>query len=107
GALWLTLQVLPLRADDGLGPVLAAALRAARRWADLLVDSERLRLYLPPELDIVVYFPAAPSLSGIDTASGRVFDRGMADADDPVFLSLYRLSAGRLTARFPALAADR
>ena len=31
GALWLTLQVLPLEADDGLGPILAAGLRAARR----------------------------------------------------------------------------
>jgi glutamate/tyrosine decarboxylase-like PLP-dependent enzyme len=107
GALWLTLQVLPLRADDGLGPVLAAGLRAARGWAERLRASERLRLYTPPETDIVVYFPAAPSLAGVDAASQRVFDRGMTDPGDPLFLSLYRLDAARLTARFPALAADR
>ena len=107
GALWLTLQVLPLRADDGLGPVLAAGLRAARRWADLSSASERLRLYAPPETDIVAYFSEGPALSAVDAASQRVFDRGMADPDDPLFLSLYRLDAARLTARFPALAADR
>ena len=106
GALWLTLRALPLEADDGLGPVLAAGLRAARTWAALLSDSEALTLYTPPELDIVSYFPAALSLSGVDAASRAVFDRGMA-TDDPVFLSLYRMGADRLTARHPHLTPDR
>ncbi len=34
GALWLTLELLPLAADQGLGPILAAGLEAARTWAD-------------------------------------------------------------------------
>lgn len=107
GALWLTLQLLPLRADEGLGPVLAAGLRAAQRLAERLRLSARFRLFTPPETDLVVYFPAASSLSEVDAASRRVFDRGMADPDDPIFLSLYRLDAARLGARFPDLAADQ
>jgi len=64
-AMWLTLQLLPLR-PDGLGQVLAAGRRAALDWAELLGDSDRLRLYQPPELDIVCYFPvpAGNSLAG-------------------------------------------
>ena len=107
-ALWLTLRALPLMADDGLGPILAAGLRAARDLAARLEASDRLDVYASPELDIVVYAPRpdTPALTALDAASQRVFDAGMADEDDPVFLSLYRLDAGRLRRRFPAIAAD-
>ena len=106
GALWLTLRVLPLEADRGLGPVVAAGLRAARALAGRLEASEAYDLVLPPETDIVVYAPRAGSVSETDARSGAVFEAGMADPDDPLFLSLYRLSVERLTARLPALARD-
>ena len=50
-ALWLTLRSLDL------APILAAGVRAARAWADLLRDSDELRLHVEPQLDIVAYFP--------------------------------------------------
>ena len=106
GALWLTLRVLPLEADRGLGPVVAAGLRAARALAGRLEASEAYDLVLPPETDIVVYAPRAGSVSETDARSGAVFEAGMADPDDPLFLSLYRLSVERLTARLPALGRD-
>ncbi len=106
GALWLTLRVLPLQADDGLGPVLAAGLRAARALAARLDASDLYAPVLAPETDIVVYAPLAESLSEIDARSQRIFDEGMNDPEDPVFLSLYRLGAARLGRRFPDLAVD-
>lgn len=113
GALWLTLRCLPLKAGAGLGPVLEACLRAAQQWADQVAASETLRLVTRPETDILCFFPEPPSdasspptLSAVDRASRRVFDRLMA-VDDPVFLSLYRLPASTLRARFPDLRADR
>jgi glutamate/tyrosine decarboxylase-like PLP-dependent enzyme len=107
-ALWLTLRALPLRADDGLGPILSAGLRAARDLAVRLDASDQFDVYTQPETDIVVYAPrpSEASMSAIDAASHRVFEAGMEDAEDPVFLSLYRLDAGRLGRRFPSLAAD-
>lgn len=107
GALWLTLRALPLRADDGLGPILAACLRAARDWAARIESSDVLDLYLPPETDIVTFVPRTNerTLSAIDAASQRLFDAAMAD-DDPVFLSLYRVPANAFRARFPDVAAD-
>ncbi len=51
-ALWLTLRALDL------APILAAGVRAARAWAELLRSSDVLRLHVEPELDIVTYFPA-------------------------------------------------
>jgi glutamate/tyrosine decarboxylase-like PLP-dependent enzyme len=104
GALWLTLRVLPLEADRGLGPVLAAGVRAARAWAGLLEQSDVLDLYLRPELDIVSYFPrtAERSLAALDAASERVLREAMTDPD-PVFLSTLRVAGERLLRRDPSL----
>ena len=99
-ALWLTLRALPLRADDGLGPILAASLRAARDLAARLDASERFRLWAPPTTDIVVYTPKTDAVSTTDAAAGAIFDAGMADTADPLFLSLYRLDAASLGRRW-------
>jgi glutamate/tyrosine decarboxylase-like PLP-dependent enzyme len=107
GALWLTLRALPLRAGDGLGPVVAAGRRAARTWAELLDASEEFRLYQPPELDILAFWPrpGSPSCAAVDAASAALLQAGMRDPS-PVYLSTLRLAADRLRRRDPTLAAD-
>jgi glutamate/tyrosine decarboxylase-like PLP-dependent enzyme len=107
GALWLTLRALPLAAGEGLGPVVATGLRAARAWAELIEASEELCLYQPPELDIVIYWPrpAVPSCAAVDAASAGVLRAAMADPA-PVYLSTLRVAGERLRRRDPALAAD-
>ena len=98
-ALWTTLQLFPLT-DDGLGVVLAACRGAARAFARLVEDSSRLRLYQEPELDIVTYFPwtsGAGSME-VDRASQDLFERAMA-AEDPVYLSVARVTAEALRRR--------
>jgi glutamate/tyrosine decarboxylase-like PLP-dependent enzyme len=108
-ALWLTLQVFPLLADDGLGAVLAASRRAALRLAELVEGDERLALLVEPELDIVTYFPgraAARSVAEVDAASAAVLEAGMADPEDPIFLSVLRVGADALLARHPDLVRD-
>src|SRR4051794_37707954 len=88
-ALWLTLRALDLK------PILAAGVRAARAWAALIEDSDVLRLYVEPELDILVFHPAAPPPAEIDAACARVLAAGMA-AEDPVFLSTLRVDGMRV-----------
>ena len=107
GALWLTLRVLPLAAGDGLGPVVAAGLRAARAWAELIEASEELCLYRPPELDILAFWPrtAVPSCTAVDAASAALLHAAMADPA-PVYLSTLRLAGERLRRRDPDLAAN-
>jgi glutamate/tyrosine decarboxylase-like PLP-dependent enzyme len=107
GALWLTLRALPLQAGDGLGPVVAAGLRAARAWAGLIEASEELCLYQPPELDILSFWPrtARPSCAAVDAASAGLLRAAMADPA-PVYLSTLRLPGARLRRRDPSLAAD-
>ena len=106
-ALWLTLQVFPLRRDDGLGPMLAACRRAAERFADLLRAGDRLTLHVEPELDIVTYFPTAGALSEVDARSAALLAAGMApDADDPVFLSTLRIGADAMGELHPDIARD-
>jgi glutamate/tyrosine decarboxylase-like PLP-dependent enzyme len=104
-ALWLTLQAFPLT-PDGLGAVLAAGLRAARRWWELLEGSELLAPVLRPELDIVTLVPRTPrSLTTLDGACQAMLERGMTEPD-PLFLSLLRMDARRLVAALPGMADD-
>jgi glutamate/tyrosine decarboxylase-like PLP-dependent enzyme len=105
-ALWLTLQALPLVPDEGLGAILAAGRRAARDWASRLEASEVLRLHVQPELDIVTYFPAEPSLQAIDAKSEAMLEAGMADPDDPVYLSLLSVDAPAFAALHPDVERD-
>ncbi len=108
GALWLTLRLFPLRADEGLGPVLAAGLRAARRWHALLDDDAALHPFTKPELDIVTFFaePDPPRASTVDAQSQGIFSEAMRDPEDPVFLSVLRVGSEALRARLPGLDAD-
>jgi glutamate/tyrosine decarboxylase-like PLP-dependent enzyme len=105
-ALWTTLQLFPLT-DDGLGAVLAACRRAACDLARLIGDSSRLRLYQEPELDIVTYFPWTQGAGGqdVDLASQDLFERAMA-AEDPVYLSVARVTAEALRRRHPDIGVD-
>jgi glutamate/tyrosine decarboxylase-like PLP-dependent enzyme len=107
-ALWLTLRCLPLRRDEGLGPILDACRRAALRWAALLRTSEHCSLLLEPELDILAFFPtpAVPAASAISRSSDLLFSRTMHDAREPVYLGKLRVRTDLLRARYPDIAAD-
>jgi glutamate/tyrosine decarboxylase-like PLP-dependent enzyme len=89
-ALWLTLRAVPLK------PVVTAARNAALQLARRIDESELLQLYLEPELDIVTYFPVAPSPAEIDRQSAEMLRAGMEDPDDPVFLSTLRVDDMRI-----------
>ena len=99
-ALWLTLRAVPLK------PFVEAARRSALAFAERLRASEVLRLHLDPELDIVTYLPPASSVSELDAASAAILHAGMADTEDPVFLSTVRVEAEHLVALHPELEAD-
>jgi len=100
-ALWTTLQLFPLT-PDGLGAILGACRRAAVSFSRLIGGSEHLRLYQEPELDIVAHFPWKEGMTGagVDAASQSLFERAMA-AEDPVYLSVARVTAESLHRRHP------
>lgn len=109
GALWCTFEALPLAPDDGVGAILTACLRAARTWADKITETNSLTLLTSPETDIVTYFPVPPkpTLSAVDAASEDLFHTAMNAPNDPVFTSLYRVSADTLTTLHPSLDPDQ
>lgn len=109
GALWLTLQVLPLASHEGLGALLRATRLAALRLARALASSEAFALLVPPVLDIVTYFPrtAGPLASRIDAASAALMTRAMTAAHDPLFLSVLKSPVERVRAAWPLVEADQ
>jgi glutamate/tyrosine decarboxylase-like PLP-dependent enzyme len=100
-ALWVTLRALPLAPDVGLGPILAAGVRAAGDLAARLAQDERWTLHLAPALDIVTYAPQAASLSAVDAASDALLHAAMQDPEDPLFLSTLRVPADAFCALHP------
>ena len=98
-ALWLTLRALDL------GPILAAGVRAARAWAALIEASDVLELHGRPELDILCFYPRAPSTSAIDAATARVLAAGM-ESEDPVFLSTLHVDGAAFAAAHPQVEPD-
>jgi glutamate/tyrosine decarboxylase-like PLP-dependent enzyme len=108
-AFWATLQAFPLSAEGGLGAVLASTRRAALAWADLIEASDALHLVLPPQLDILAYFPTTEGLSAsaVSRASDRVFEQLMNDPEDPVYLAKLTLPKAIVAPRAPGLAWDQ
>lgn len=105
-ALWLTSRVLPLT-PDGLGAVLRPGRRAALAWAGLIDGSAELAVFQPPQLDIVSYFPAGDTLSGIDRVSAHVLEGGMRRSpEQAVFVATYTVTGADLARRGHAVRAD-
>ncbi|MGW4399481.1 pyridoxal phosphate-dependent decarboxylase family protein [Amycolatopsis nivea] len=106
GALWLTLQAFPLERDRGLGRFLAACRRAANDFAGLLKESDRFALHLEPTLDIVTYWPRRGRMSEISEAANAILQNGMADKDNPLYLSTLRVDADAFAALHPDVERD-
>jgi glutamate/tyrosine decarboxylase-like PLP-dependent enzyme len=107
-ALWLTLQCLPLRSNEGLGGILRACRMAALEWAGLIRTSPRLFLLLEPELDIVTFFCGTPTArtSDISAYTDAIFTAAMNDSVDRVYLSKLRVKTRFLTSRYPGIITD-
>ena len=70
-ALWLTFRLLP-PTRTGWARCWRPADGRRCDWADLIGESDVLRLYQPPELDIVSYFPVTGATPpAIDAARAR------------------------------------
>jgi hypothetical protein len=70
-----------------------------------LAGSERLRLHLQPELDIVTFFAAADSLSQIDARTAAILRAGMRGGD-PTFLSVLSVDRSVFAHLHPDLTGD-
>jgi len=106
-ALWVTLQLLPLK-REGLGEILQKTIDAANAFSIAMDKSETFEVYQNPELDIVAYFPVSKS-SKISEVSGlcrKLFKAGMEDKAGGFHLSLFKVSAKEFTSRFPDYKSD-
>lgn len=105
-ALWLTMQLFPLNADDGMGTILRKTRQAALRFASDLRDLKEYRLYLPPALDIVTFFPLADSTTAISARTRMLFQAMMQSVDYPLYLATLSVAAEDFKALHPDIAVD-
>ncbi|CAN5742236.1 aminotransferase class V-fold PLP-dependent enzyme [soil metagenome] len=110
-ALWATLRCLPLKPDEGLGLVLAKCRQAALDWAKLLDRSERFRLVVEPQLDIVSFYAVPhgagrPRASQISRLTDTIFHRAMEDTENPLYLAKLSVKDTQLSARDPKITWD-
>ena len=98
-----TLQVFPLEADSGFGPILKKTLAAAQTLAGLTRECEQLELVVEPDPDIVCFYPLPADgdrrTSSISTITQRMFTDLMNNSDDPLSLATLQVK--------PVLLADR
>jgi glutamate/tyrosine decarboxylase-like PLP-dependent enzyme len=107
-ALWATLQLLPLKQDSGLGPVLKSCRRATMNFHDRIDKSDSFTNFHKPDLDIASYFPGPErnSLSSISEMSKKIFQYGMNQKESGFYLSLYKVPADRFLMKFPGFRKD-
>lgn len=107
-ALWATLRCFPLR-EDGLGRILHQCRMAALECYDSLLESPFFIPLIPPELDILAYFPRTTPLqaSRISDLSRRIFESGMEDTREGLHLSLLRMSSEEVKNHHPELRIDQ
>jgi glutamate/tyrosine decarboxylase-like PLP-dependent enzyme len=73
-ALWATQRLLPLEPGGAFAAGLESCREAARELHRRLSADARFVTAMPPELDIVVWAPAAASISASSAASRRIFE---------------------------------
>jgi glutamate/tyrosine decarboxylase-like PLP-dependent enzyme len=107
-ALWATLRCFPLAAEGGLAAILRKTRGAALRWAELINESEQLRLVVEPSLDIIAFFAATDdkSASGISALTHQLFAELMNAPSDPVYLAKLHLKPS-LLARYTDIVWDQ
>jgi len=102
-ALWATQRLLPLARGGAFAADLARCLGAAGELHRRLRADPRFLVLAAPDLDIVVWAPAAPTATAVSAASRRSFE---AAAERGLHLALTRIPTALAAAHWPDLALD-
>lgn len=107
-ALWATLQCFPLQSENGLGAILKKTRDAALAFSRIIAASSSLREHVPPELDIVTYFPRTNNFtaSEVTTAVERTFTSLMARRTNPLYLATLSVDSKTIKNRYPDFITD-
>jgi len=103
-ALWATMRLFPLTPGGEFARGLARGRAAALNLHGRLCADSRYLTVMRPELDILVFAPAAASASAISARSARYFDEA---ADMHLHLALMEVPATLLKHHWPQVEFDR
>lgn len=107
-ALWATLKALPLRPNEGLGPILAKSRNAALVWSELISSGTSLLEYCRPDLDIVISVPRTDRFTAteVSAATERIVRTAMSKSESPLFLASFTVPSNSISQITPSFTAD-
>ncbi len=108
-ALWATIQLLPLRRDEGIGDYLKLSRQYALDFCEeIAAQDDRYRIYMEPDLDIVTWMvvPEEKTTSACSAANRQWFQDKMDDPENPIFVSMLKVSGEYFGRRHPDFVVD-
>jgi glutamate/tyrosine decarboxylase-like PLP-dependent enzyme len=108
-ALWATLEYLPLHPETGLGAILSKTRASALRFSEMLSTSSKLHEFMPPDLDIVTYFPkpALFTASEVSRTTENAFIDLMSRKERPLYLATLIVDSQLISRRYQDFIPDR
>jgi len=105
-ALWLTLQLFPMASEIGMGPILTKNRQAALKFTQRIAENPEFKIHIPPQTDIVTYFPTASLTSEVTRRTCAIYHASMANADFPLYLAALEVNSKDFTTLHPKIKAD-
>lgn len=108
-AFWATIQLLPLRRDEGIGDYLKLSRQYALDFCDeIAAQEDRYRIYMEPDLDIVTWMvvPEEKTTTACSAANRKWFQDKMDDPKNPIFVSMLKVSGEYFGRRHPDFIVD-
>ncbi len=103
-ALWFTNKLYPLEQNQGLGAILSKTIKITQRLKEKIKNSNKFKIYIEPETNILTYFPIKSSTSEISDLSTRILKDGI--AKNSLWVATLKVPSGKFRQNHPDIIID-
>lgn len=103
-ALWFTNKIYPLEKNRGIGAILSKTIEITQKLKEKISSSNKFKIYIEPETNILTYFPIKSSTSEISDLSTRILKDGI--AKNSLWVATLKVSSGKFRDNHPDITID-
>jgi len=103
-ALWFTNKIYPLEQNQGLGAILSKTIKITQRLKEKIKNSNKFKIYIEPETNILTYFPIKSSTSEISDLSTRILKDGI--SKNTLWVATLKIPSGKFRKNHSKIAID-